>query len=87
MTMVAAQTLYDWLLLLHVLAAMIWLGGGVVLAVTATRVLCNPEPGAVARFTASLRRAAPPSPPSGPPPATTASKRAAGSGDGRGATA
>jgi uncharacterized membrane protein len=54
-TLVAAQTLYDWLLFLHVLAAMVWLGGGIVLSVTAARVLRDPEPGAVARFTASLR--------------------------------
>jgi uncharacterized membrane protein len=55
MTVVATQTLYDWLLFLHVVAAMIWVGGGVVLTVTATRVLRDREPGAVARFTRSLR--------------------------------
>jgi uncharacterized membrane protein len=55
MTLVAAQTLYDWLLFLHVLAAMVWLGGGIMLSVTAARVLRDPEPGAVARSTASLR--------------------------------
>lgn len=55
MTLIAAQTLYDWLLFLHVLAAMVWLGGGVVLAVIAARVLRDPEPGAVGRFTGSLR--------------------------------
>jgi uncharacterized membrane protein len=59
MTIVATQTLYDWLLFLHVLAAMIWLGGGVVLAVTAARILRDPEPGAVARFTESLRAVGP----------------------------
>jgi uncharacterized membrane protein len=47
--------LYDWLLLLHVLAAMIWVGGGVALAVLVTRVLRDPEPGAVARFIGNLR--------------------------------
>lgn len=51
----ATQTLYDWLLFLHVLAAMVWVGGGVMLAVSAARVLRDPEPGAVGRFTASLR--------------------------------
>jgi uncharacterized membrane protein len=55
MTTLAAQTLYDWLLFLHVLAAMIWVGGGVVLAVTAARVVRDPDPGAVARFTGGLR--------------------------------
>jgi uncharacterized membrane protein len=52
---VAAQTLYDWLLFLHVLAAMIWVGGGVTLVVVAARVLRDPDPDAVGRFTASLR--------------------------------
>jgi uncharacterized membrane protein len=51
----ASQTLYDWLLFLHVLAAMVWLGGGVMLAALAARVLRDPEPGAVAGFTGSLR--------------------------------
>ncbi len=51
----ATQTLYDWLLFLHVLAAMVWIGGGVMLAAIATRVLRDPDPAAVGRFTASLR--------------------------------
>jgi uncharacterized membrane protein len=51
----ATQTLYDWLLFLHVLAAMVWLGGGVMLAVSAGSVLRDPDPAAVRRFTASLR--------------------------------
>jgi uncharacterized membrane protein len=51
----ASQTLYDWLLFLHVLAAMVWLGGGVMLAALAARVLRDPESGAVTRFTGSLR--------------------------------
>ena len=49
------QTLYDWLLFLHVLAAMVWVGGGVMLAVLAARVVRDPDPGAVGRFTGSLR--------------------------------
>lgn len=49
------QKLYDWLLVLHVLAAMVWVGGGVMLAVLAARVLRDPDPGAVGRFTGSLR--------------------------------
>jgi uncharacterized membrane protein len=52
---VAAQTLYDWLVFLHVLAAMVWVGGGALLAVTAARVLRDPDPAGVARFTGSLR--------------------------------
>jgi uncharacterized membrane protein len=51
----ATQTLYDWLLFLHVLAAMVWIGGGVMLAAIAARVLRDPDPAAVGRFTASLR--------------------------------
>ena len=53
--MLATQTLYDWLLFLHVLAAMVWLGGGVMLSALAARVLRDPDPGAAGRFTASLR--------------------------------
>jgi uncharacterized membrane protein len=53
--MTATQTLYDWLLFLHVLAAMIWVGGGVMLAAVATRVLRDSDPAAVGRFTRSLR--------------------------------
>jgi uncharacterized membrane protein len=49
------QTLYDWLLFLHVLAGMVWVGGGVMLAVLAARVVRDPDPGAVGRFTGSLR--------------------------------
>jgi uncharacterized membrane protein len=59
MTIIAAQTLYDWLLFLHVLAAMIWVGGGVVLAVIAAGVLGDPDAGAIARFTGSLRLVGP----------------------------
>jgi uncharacterized membrane protein len=51
----ATQTLYNWLLFLHVLAAMVWIGGGVMLAAIAARVLRDPDPAAVGRFTASLR--------------------------------
>ena len=32
-------TLYDWLLLGHIIAAMVWLGGGVVLAALAVATL------------------------------------------------
>ena len=34
---------------------MVWVGGGVMLAVVAARVLRDPDPGAVGRFTGSLR--------------------------------
>jgi uncharacterized membrane protein len=55
----ASQTLYDWLLFLHVLAAIVWVGGGVMLAVVAARVLRDPDPAAVGRFTGSLRALGP----------------------------
>jgi len=55
----ATQTLYDWLLFLHVLAAMVWVGGGVMLAAIAARVLRDPDPAAVGRFTARLRALGP----------------------------
>jgi uncharacterized membrane protein len=47
--------LYDWLLFLHVVAAMVWLGGGVLLAALATRVLRDRDPAAISGFIASLR--------------------------------
>lgn len=51
----ATQTLYDWLLFLHVLAAMVWVGGGVLLAVVGARALRDSDPRAVGRFTTNLR--------------------------------
>jgi uncharacterized membrane protein len=56
---VVAAGLYQWLLFLHILAAMIWVGGAVVLGALATVVLRNGEPEAVARFVASLRAVGP----------------------------
>jgi len=53
--MAIAITLYDWLLFLHVVAAMVWVGGGVALNVLATHILRSGERDAVARFTGSLR--------------------------------
>jgi uncharacterized membrane protein len=48
-------TLYDWLVLLHILAAMIWLGGAVAVGALATHALRSGESQAVARFVAGLR--------------------------------
>ena len=48
-------TLNDWLLLGHIIAAMVWLGGGVVLAVLAVATLRGDDGQAVARFVGSLR--------------------------------
>ena len=47
--------LYDWLLLLHILAAMLWLGGIVVIGAFAFRILRTREPGATAAFLGNLR--------------------------------
>jgi uncharacterized membrane protein len=48
-------TLYDWLLLLHILAAMVWLGGLVVLGLLATLALRSRDAEAVVRFVGNLR--------------------------------
>jgi uncharacterized membrane protein len=52
--MIVAAELYDWLVLLHILAAMVWVGGGVMLAVQSTRVLRERDPVAVARFVGTM---------------------------------
>jgi uncharacterized membrane protein len=52
--MVAAG-LYEWLMLFHVLAAMVWIGGGVTLLVMATGALRDGQPEAIGRFVGSLR--------------------------------
>jgi uncharacterized membrane protein len=54
-----ADTLYDWLLLLHILAAMAWVGGLIVLTVLSGSVLRDPDPAARARFIRFLRRVGP----------------------------
>ena len=54
-----AAELYDWLLFGHVVAAMAWVGGGLVLGVLATQVVRSGDADAVARFVASLRRIGP----------------------------
>jgi uncharacterized membrane protein len=47
--------LYDWLLFLHIIAAMLWLGGIAVVGAFAVRILRTREPGATAGFLGSLR--------------------------------
>jgi uncharacterized membrane protein len=47
--------LYEWLMFLHVLTAMVWVGGLVALFAFGTYVLRTGEDTAVARFIASLR--------------------------------
>ena len=48
-------TLYDWLMFGHVLAAMIWLGGLATLSLLAAQALRQEDPGALARFAATMR--------------------------------
>ncbi len=48
-------TLYDWLMFVHIVAAMIWGGGLVVLTVLATQALRSNQPDTVARLVGSLR--------------------------------
>ena len=54
-----AAKLYDWLMFLHVVAAMIWVGGLVALSVLVLQVLRSGEADAVARFARSLRALGP----------------------------
>jgi uncharacterized membrane protein len=54
-----AADLYDWLLVFHIVAAMIWVGGAVLLGALVTGVLRAREPDAVARFIANLRSIGP----------------------------
>jgi len=46
---------YEWLLFAHILAAMVWVGGAVLLGVLAIRVVRDGERGAVGRFVAGMR--------------------------------
>jgi uncharacterized membrane protein len=53
--MLLAARLYDWLMFFHVLAAMVWFGGLVVLTVLVTQALRSDQPDAIARFVGNLR--------------------------------
>ena len=52
--MLVAATLYDWLKFLHVLAAMIWVGGLVAVGVFAIQAVRSGERDAIARLVGSL---------------------------------
>jgi uncharacterized membrane protein len=52
MEMVA--TLYEWLLLLHIVAAMVWVGGGVLLAAIAVAILRGRDDDGMERFLRAL---------------------------------
>jgi uncharacterized membrane protein len=54
-----SDTLYDWLLFLHIVAAMVWVGGAVLLGALATQALRDRDHGAVARFVGNLRAIGP----------------------------
>jgi uncharacterized membrane protein len=51
----SSAQLYDWLKFLHVVAAMVWVGGVVMLAVLVTRVLRDGDRDALQRFVGGLR--------------------------------
>jgi uncharacterized membrane protein len=57
MTLVA--DLYDWLLFVHIVAAMLWVGGLVALNVLAAQVLRSADGDSLVRFTRSLGRIGP----------------------------
>jgi uncharacterized membrane protein len=52
---VIAAGLYEWLKFVHIVAAMVWVGGGVVLAALAVAAVRSGDPCAVARLVSSLR--------------------------------
>jgi hypothetical protein len=53
--MILSVSLYEWLLFVHVLAAMVWLGGAAMTAALALRALRSDDDGEIARFVGSLR--------------------------------
>ena len=53
--MTVLASLYDWLMLVHTLAAMVWLGGTLVLSLLATNVTRAAAGDDVARFVRGLR--------------------------------
>jgi uncharacterized membrane protein len=55
MTAPVAATLYDWLLFLHLLGAMVWFGGAVAVSLLAGRVLRGGDAEAIRRFIGNLR--------------------------------
>jgi uncharacterized membrane protein len=54
-----AYTLYQWLLFAHIVAAMVWVGGAILIGAVVTGVLRSRDPDAVARFVAALRSIGP----------------------------
>jgi uncharacterized membrane protein len=52
-------TLHEWLLVLHILASMVWVGGLVTVTVQSMQVLRGREPESLTRFISSLRMIGP----------------------------
>ena len=52
-------TLYQWLFLVHIVAAMVWVGGAVFVAALAARALRTDDVGEIGRFVRGLRTTAP----------------------------
>ncbi len=48
------MTLYEWLKLAHIVAAMVWVGGGLMLVFVARRARASGDPDAIADFARSL---------------------------------
>jgi putative copper export protein len=48
------MALYDWMLLGHILSAMVWVGGALMLLFVAQRVRASTDPRAILDFGASL---------------------------------
>jgi uncharacterized membrane protein len=59
MSALLATSLYQWLMFLHVLAAMVWLGGLVTLIALSGYILRSGDRQSIGRFSASLRRIGP----------------------------
>jgi uncharacterized membrane protein len=59
MNALVATSLYEWLLFLHVLAAMVWVGGLVLLVAVSALIVRSGDDDAVARFSAALPRIGP----------------------------
>ena len=53
--MPVAAALYDWLMFLHILAAMVWVGGLLAVGVLATRVVRSGDRDAITSFVGNLR--------------------------------
>lgn len=53
------MTLYEWLKFGHILAAMVWLGGGIMLVVIARRARTSPDANAIPAFARSLSHLGP----------------------------